>query len=111
MDTDRDTIRMMADYDCYPIWRREHGGTVNVDPATLPINRELAESLMYWAEEYDRTLNRSDPISSGFADPVAENEFYARGEMLARRLASELGDTRQVAYFDARLGTDVVIAP
>jgi hypothetical protein len=30
---------------------------------------------------------------------------------MGRRLASELGDTRQVAYFDARLGTDVVIAP
>jgi hypothetical protein len=111
LDTDRDTIRMMADYDSYPIWRLEHGGTVNVDPATLPISSELAESLLRWAEDYDRTLNRGDPVSSGFSDPAAENEFYARGEMLARRLAGELGDTRQVTYFDVRSGTDVVIAP
>lgn len=100
---------MMADYDCFPLWRRDGQGTVNIDPSTLPITPELAELLLCWADEYDRTLNHDDPISSGFPDLATENDFYAQGEVLARRLASELGDAHRVAYFDARTGADVPI--
>jgi hypothetical protein len=101
----------MADYDSFPLWRRDDRGTVNVDPSALPITPELAELLLVWADEYDRTLNHDDPLSSGFPDPTAENDFYVEGETLARRLASELGDARRITYFDGRTAADVTITP
>lgn len=97
----------MADYDCFPLWTHGGPGTVNLDPATLPITPELAAALLRWADEYDGTLDRDDPASSGFPDPAVENAFYERGAVLARRLAGELG--RQVVYFDGLTGRDVPV--
>ena len=94
----RRPIRLMPDYQCFPIW--EPGGApYNVDPATLPITPELAEDLLTWADDFDRTLNTDNPISSGFPTEAAEADFRARGELLAARLASELGDGFQVTYW------------
>jgi hypothetical protein len=95
----------MADYESFPLWR----GGVNVDPAGLPLSAGLVDGLLQWANDYDRTLNRDDPVASGFADSEAEAAFSARGEELARRLAREMGDGWNVAYFDPRAGWDVAI--
>jgi hypothetical protein len=76
----------MADYDSFPLWLRDPDGTANVDPTTLPISPELAQELLHWADVYDGTLNRADPAEPGFPDPAAEDDFYASGEGLARRL-------------------------
>ena len=99
----------MTDYDCFPLWRRGDGGTTNVDPATLPISAGLAAELLAWADDYDDTLDRDDPVSSGFADPAGEEAFNARGRELARRLAGELG--RAVDYYDPATARDVSIRP
>ncbi|WP_203787500.1 hypothetical protein [Paractinoplanes rishiriensis] len=99
----------MADYESFPLWRRATQGTSNIDPALLPITTELAGSLLRWADDYDLTLNRDDPLASGFPGPESESDFYARGEALARRLARELGDAFVVTYFDGRTGLDTPI--
>jgi hypothetical protein len=95
-------IRVMADYESFPLWRRDANGTANVDPASLPISADLTRQLEDLAAEYDGTLDRSDPLASGFSDPRAEAAFHARGEELAKRLAGELPADFTVEYFDGR---------
>lgn len=90
----------MADYESFPLWQADSAGPTNIDPAELSISTELARELLDWADAYDHTLNRSDPLASGFADATAEGDFYARGEQLARRLAAELGSRCTIEYFD-----------
>jgi len=97
-------LELMADYGCYPLWLRSGGELRNVDPATLDISPELRDALTGWAEEYDATLDTSDPVASGFVDGDAENAFYERGDRLARWLAGEVGARFRVSYFDARTG-------
>jgi hypothetical protein len=104
LDTNKQAIKVMAEYESFPLWRTNSDGTANVDPASLPISRGLAQTLLDWADSYDRTLNRDDPLASGFPDTAAEDDFYAHGERLARQLATELGTQYTVEYFDGRSG-------
>lgn len=75
-----------------------------MDPSELPISRDLVGDLMRWAREYDETLDRQDPMASGFAGDKDEAEFYERGRGLARRLGEELSGQYAVEYFDGRTG-------
>jgi hypothetical protein len=100
----------MAEYESFPLWRTDSGGYANVDPAELSISPDLVRQLLEWADAYDRTLNRNDPLVSGFPDPGAEEAFYARGEQLAHGLAAELGPSCDVEYFDGRHGHIVLIS-
>lgn len=104
MDASASTVRVMADYECYPTWLTGSAGVDNVDPAELPISGELATALLQWAQKYDATLDRDDPVSSGFPDADQEADFYAAGHKLARRLAAELSGRHPVEYFDGRTG-------
>jgi hypothetical protein len=91
-----DGIRLMADYECFPLWRDGR----NIDPAELAISGELATALTLWAADFDATLNEEYPPDSGFADEQAEQEFRDRGRELARRLADELGGNMTVDYIE-----------
>jgi len=104
LDANKQTVRVMAEYESFPLWQANSDGPANVDPASLPISSELAQTLLDWADDYDRTLNRDDPLASGFPDATAEENFYAQGERLARQLAAELGPHYAVEYFDGRSG-------
>lgn len=110
MDTNGPAIKVMAEYESFPLWQTDSAGPANIDPAELSISSELAHELLDWADAYDRTLNRSDPLASGFSDAAAEDNFYARGEQLARRLAAELGSRYTVEYFDGRSGGSASIS-
>ncbi|MEV0732304.1 hypothetical protein [Polymorphospora sp. NPDC050346] len=90
----------MPEYESFPLWRQSPGGAVNLDPLSLPISPELAQGLIRWATEYDRTWRRDDPAASGFPDPAAEERFHLEGERLASRLATELHGTCAVEYTD-----------
>lgn len=104
MDASASTVRVMADYECYPTWLTGFAGVDNVDPAELQISDGLAASLLHWAQTYDDTLDRDDPASSGFPDAGQKADFYAAGHELARRLAAELSGRYPVEYFDGRTG-------
>ena len=97
-------VRVVADYEAFPLWQRDARGTTNVDPVELPISADLTRELLEWADEYDGTLDRGDPLASGFSDPQAEAAFHARGAELAARLAAELPMGFSVEYFDGRDG-------
>jgi hypothetical protein len=102
--TEQTTLKVMADYESFPTWTTSRTSTENVDPDDLPISRGLVVDLLRWAQEYDDTLNREDPIASGFASDEEEATFYECGEALARRLAGELSGKYVVEYFDGRVG-------
>lgn len=100
-------VRVLPDYDCYPTWVRQGTDYDNVSPDTLPVSDGLARELDRWGDEYDATLDRDNPIESGFPTPEEKEDFAVRGEELARRLQRELGATAQVVYFDIRTSEHV----
>jgi hypothetical protein len=93
-------VKVMADYDCSPLWLESPSGSGNVSVDELPISGKLAAEFLEWAYGYDRTLNRCDPALSGFSTMKGARNFAIRGEELAKRLALELGSSYVVSYFD-----------
>jgi hypothetical protein len=90
-------LKLMADYDCWPLWEASPGATGNVDPSDLPISESLKDRLARWAADFDATLDRDNPSQSGFSTPEEEAAFVARGLTLGTELQAELGPTFQVS--------------
>lgn len=84
-------LKLMPDYQCYPLWNMSPGEYGDVNPADLPISKELQLGLVRWAAVYDGTLNLEYPPASGFASEEAEREFKQEGGRLAELLKNELG--------------------
>jgi len=99
-------VKVMVDYDCYPLWDVGLSGPRNLDPESLPISAALVADLMGWASEYDGTLNRENPAASGFPTREAHERFVRMGLGLAERLAEELGASVQVLYYDDVAGSE-----
>jgi hypothetical protein len=89
-------IKLMADYQCFPLWEASPGKVGNIDPSSLPISEELGGDLLKWADLYDATLNTDDPIRSGFKTAAERLEFAKIGTRLCQRLREELGPEFQV---------------
>ena len=89
------TIKVMADYECWPLWNGE-----NLDPDSLPISKYLREQLAAWAERYDETLLDEYPPDSGFSNESEAEKFVNDGRELAKLLALELGKEFAVTYFN-----------
>lgn len=85
------TIKVMADYQCFPLWEASPGEVGNIDPDDLPISQSLKERLATWARAFDATLNMEYPPDSGFESEEAEVEFKREGHRLAEQLRDELG--------------------
>lgn len=92
----RRKIKLMADYECWPLWEASPGKVGDINPASLPISDSLRDELRKWKQSYDSILNRSDPASSAFPNEAAEQEFKKTGFKLAKRLQQELGDGFEV---------------
>ncbi|WP_141712944.1 hypothetical protein [Streptomyces sparsogenes] len=103
------TVRLAADYECYPVWVITEQEVDNVAPDSLPLTMQLVEDLDRWGDEYETTYNRDDPVASGFPSEGAEQSFAERGLRLARRLRDELDETWCVSYFDPSTASDVEI--
>jgi len=84
-------IKLMAGYNCFPLWEASPGVVGNINPQDLPISSSLKQRLMAWAAKFDATLNMADPLSSGFESEEATNEFRQEGEALSQCLQKELG--------------------
>jgi len=84
-------LKLMADYDSFPLWNASPNEFGNIDPERLPISTQLKADLMGWAETFNNTLDRDDPLNSGFANPGEEQVFKMMGSSLAERLQAELG--------------------
>ena len=91
-------LKLMVDYQSYPLWNTSGEGYGDVDPDSLPLSAELKQALLAWAEEYDDTLDMDDPPRSGFASPKALDAFLEQGAGLYRRLQDELGAGIEITY-------------
>lgn len=92
------SLKLMADYECSPLWEQTETGTDNVDPEDLAISQGLRDALNAWAQRYDDTLDRDDPRRSGFPNPDAEVIFNADGQALLDRLKLELGQEYTLTF-------------
>lgn len=89
-------IKLMADYECYPLWNLAPGEYGDIAPRELPLSEELQERLLNWAKAYNAILNWDDPASSTFPNAAAEEAFKNEGHRIADALQTELGDTYEV---------------
>lgn len=69
------TIKLMADYNCHPLWGTAPEDLGDISPEELPISSELKHSLRQWAERYDAILNMDDPMLSGFKNEREEKNL------------------------------------
>lgn len=93
------TLKLMADYRCFPLWEVLDDGTRNVNPNDLALSGDLNAALHNWAAAYDRTLNQDYPPDSGFATPKDEATFEEEGRRLWKELQSQLGLKYRVTYY------------
>lgn len=90
-------IKVMADYDCPPLWWDKGSPEVGpLDPRTLGLPANLVAALEAWAAAYDATLDRDDPAASGFPSAAAEQAFHEQGRRLAEQVGAVTGG--QVRY-------------
>ena len=104
MDESRVVIKVMADYESYPLWMESSSGVRNIAPEDLPLSDALVNDFRTWASKFDETLNRKDPLQSGFTSSIQSNDFALYGLKLSQRLAAELGEDYRVRYRDHRSG-------
>jgi hypothetical protein len=95
-------LKLMTDYDAFPLWELFEDGVRNVSPDELPLSGELRAALVSWAAAYDGTLDPDDPALSGFASPAEEDAFEAEGRRLCQELQAQLGPAYQVVYYSWR---------
>lgn len=92
------TIKLMADYRCFPLWNVSPGDYANISPNSLPISSSLRQDLNAWADEYDRTLDLNSPSDAGFDSQRAADQFVATGYSLLNRLQKELGSSYKITH-------------
>lgn len=111
MVTGEKVLRVLADYDCWALWISAPPRMENIDPAgpEFALSPALVSELNGWADEYTATLNRDDPMASGFSSEAAEREFSSRGRRLAEEVRAQVGTDWRVTYYDSELGRDVEI--
>lgn len=94
-------IKLMADYGCWCLW--DIDDPQNISPETLPLSISLKAALREWELKYDATLDRANPIASGFSSTCAAVAFNEEGWRLWERLRDELPNSN-IMYFDNELG-------
>ena len=92
------TIKLMAEYESWPLWDMTDGQYFNIAPDSLPISADLVRSITEWAEAYEATLDPEDPMESGFDTPEDEKAFDEQGRKLWRSLRAEMFEADVVYY-------------
>jgi len=92
------TIKLMADYHCFPLWEVPGDHVGNIDPDSLLLSDSLKIKILNWTDVYDATLNIDDPAISGFLNIGAAADFEAQGLNLADKIREELGPDFKVLF-------------
>ncbi|HEX2839988.1 hypothetical protein [Hyphomicrobium sp.] len=95
-------IKVMADYQCHPLWALDEDVYGDFAPEELNLSVELTNDLNAWAGSFTASLNPDDPAESLWSeDQHRAHEALARP--LAIRLARELPD-RMIYVLDREVG-------
>jgi hypothetical protein len=92
-------IKLMAEYNCFPLWKTQEQIWDNINPASLPLSKETIIRLEKWANTFDSTLNHDDPISSKFANSKDEEAFEQEGILICYQLQKELQPDHEIVYY------------
>lgn len=92
------TIKLMADYQCWPLWWVDDARVGDIDPHDLPLTPRTIARLTTWAATFDATLNWQDPAASVWPSPAARAAFEQEGIALWVRLREELQPDYTVVY-------------
>lgn len=84
-------IKLMPDYQCFPLWDMTPGEYGDLDPKMLPITELLKSQIMDWARVCDGALDMEDSANSGFTTTGAKDAFELEGMRLADQRREELG--------------------
>jgi hypothetical protein len=90
-------VKVMADYDCQPLWALDEGLYGDFAPDALGLSPELTHDLKAWAEAFTASVDRDDPATSLWSED-RHREHEARGRSLAERLARERPDLEVYAW-------------
>lgn len=88
-------LRVVADYDCWPIWDEE--GEMN-QPSDYPLSQEIIDRFAKWQAQYNSLLNLADPSAIGFKTNEEALAFEGEGRELAQRMQEELGAAYTIFY-------------
>jgi hypothetical protein len=85
-------IKVMHDYQCYPLWVLRDGGDVASDesPEELGLSPALAGRLNAWWHWGESRINMADPHDSRAVSEREVAAFDAEGRLLAKRVGVEL---------------------
>ena len=97
-------IKLMPDYECYPLWGLDSNNIGDIDPKNLSLSKSLIEDLTQWSSNYDLLLNWDNPAESGFKSQESKQKFEEIGVNLWQRLQEELYPKYKVYYFSQFLG-------
>lgn len=91
-------IKLMWDYECWPLWQHHGQDFTNVDLASLPLSAPTLTRLQAWAAIPDAKLAEVEypPDMKWSAEEKAA--FEAEGRDLWRTLQRELGRDYHVVY-------------
>ncbi|MDF0551569.1 hypothetical protein [Kamptonema sp. UHCC 0994] len=99
-----ETIKLMVDYGCYPLWWETPDKAGDIDPETLSLKPETIKRLEKWAAVFDSILNQDYPPDSDFASPEEAEAFEEEGISLWHQLRQELAPDYEVHYMSEKLG-------
>jgi hypothetical protein len=91
-------IKLMAEYECYPLWDETSPIPDNLSPEMLPLSPALQTQINHWAQEFENTLDQAYPPDSGFLSRQGLEQFEATGRSLVAAIQAELGASFSVSY-------------
>ena len=93
-------IKLMPDYNCYPIWDMDE--VDNINPQDLPLKTETIHRLNAWADLFECGLDWHDPGGKSLWSEEDTNLYQQEGLSLWHQLHQELTPEYKVYYFSDR---------
>ncbi len=93
----RQKIKLMADYECWPLWWASGEQVGDINPSTLPLRQETIARLAAWSAQFNSWLNWDDPAASRIPRGEAE-AFEQEGIALWQQVRQELVSQYDVVY-------------
>lgn len=93
-------IKVMADYDCHPLWALDEDLVGDFPPEDLGVSVELCRDLKDWVQSFNAALDRDNPADS-LITPEEHAAHEQKGRQLAIRLARERPDLEIYAFESA----------